>query len=100
MQSEICPDGVLGDSFGASGGIAMRPYWSVWWIVGWGIVLGLVIGYEVIASRLETHDVFRFPSLSSILVAMIPLPLLEVLTVGLCIFLCWHRWDMVTRWGR
>jgi hypothetical protein len=78
----------------------MRANWAAWWVIGWGIIILLAAIWELIASKYEMSGVFQFPSLSSIIVAVIPLPVLYVLTIGTAAFLCWHWYDMVTRWGR
>lgn len=75
----------------------MKPYWSRRWLVGWEIILGIAIIYELVAFALELNGIYAFPTLSSVLVGLIPLPILEIATVIIALILLWHWWDLKRR---
>ncbi len=75
----------------------MKDYWSKWWLRGWMVILFVAWCYELTAFVLELDGIRNFPTLSSILVALIPLPLLEALTIIIALLLMWHWWDLTNR---
>lgn len=68
--------------------------WSRWWVGGWIVILLVAVIYELIAFAFELNGIFKFPTLSSILVGLIPLPILDVLTVIIALGWLWHWHDL------
>ncbi len=71
--------------------------WSRRWLAGWAIILSLALVYELIAFVFEMSGTLTFPTLSSIIVGLIPLRILEPLTIVVALVLLWHWWDLSRR---
>ncbi len=67
---------------------------NAWWVRGWIAIGLLAVFYEGAAFVNETWGNATLPTLSTILVTLIPLPLLEFLTVLIALVLCWHWYDL------
>ncbi len=67
---------------------------NAWWVRGWVAIGLLAVFYEGAAFVNETWGNATLPTLSTILVTLIPLPLLEFLTVLIALVLCWHWYDL------
>ncbi len=71
--------------------------WSPKWLIGWAIILLVALIYELTAFAFELSGVRTFPTLSSIIVGLIPLRILEPLTIVVALVLLWHWWDLSRR---
>ncbi len=71
--------------------------WSPKWLIGWAIILLVALIYELTAFAFELSGIASFPTLSSIIVGLIPLRVLEPLTIIIALILMWHWWDLKRR---
>jgi hypothetical protein len=67
---------------------------NTWWVRGWVIVGLLALAYEGAAFVNETWGNATLPTLSTIIVTLIPLPILDAITVIVCVVLLWHWADL------
>ena len=69
-----------------------------YWLVGWKVIISIALIYELIGFVLETfwHYV-AYPTLSTIIVTLIPLNILIPLTLIIALVLVWHWIDVKKR---
>jgi hypothetical protein len=80
----------LGDARGNQESGDEMSRFNSWWIRGWALVIALALVYEGAAFVSETWGDATLPTLSTLIVTLIPLPILDALTVIVCVVLLWH----------